>query len=98
MDSWKESALLWIEVQEETGKETKQSKRHHHDGNCNMQSHIRIEQVAVNHKEPCTNAAKHGDKSNGTNNCMALPEKLRGFAVMQIFSALESQVSCIKSQ
>jgi hypothetical protein len=29
---------------------------------------------------------------------MALPEKLRCFVVMQTFGALESQVSCIKSQ
>lgn len=98
MDGWKGFTLFGLEVHEKTGDDAEYQKWEQYHGNCFMQAHIRIKQVAVDHKETCSTAAEHGDKSNGAGNCMALAEKPGCFAEMQVLGALESQVGSVKCQ
>jgi hypothetical protein len=62
-----------------------------------MHPHIRAEQIPVDHNDPRSNAAHHGEKCNGPCNDMAFTEKPDRFIEMQTLHATVSQVGRIKA-
>jgi hypothetical protein len=63
-----------------------------------MQAHVRVEQIAVYHEDPGSDAAQHGDEPNCARDGMALPEKLCRFAEMEAPGALQPKVGRINGK
>ena len=97
MDGRQNFSLPRIEIQEKTRKNTEYAKRQKDHGNCHMQPHFRIVEVAAYHNKACRNSAEHRDECYGASDNVVLSLETYRLIIVQAFSALPPQVKGIKS-